>query len=155
MNKCTFVAALAALVAISPFGRAQVNQNGGSAPGDFTMERVLTLSSASAPTPPNFPPPVLAALQSGALELHQIFVYNSAQRTLEQSALVVPGGSPLPLPSPGSATVGDHYIVQVDSASITSSPGPSAVLVGHVTSNDVPTPFGTITGAIEIGRAHV
>jgi hypothetical protein len=148
MNKSTFVGALAVLVAISPFGRAQVNQKGGNAPGDFTIERVLTISSVSAPTAPNFPPPVLAAFQKGTIEIHQIFVYNSAQRTLEQSALVVPGNSPLPFPSPGSAPVGDHYIIQVDSASTTSSPSASAVLVGHVISNDVPTPFGDITGAI-------
>src|ERR1700693_3867987 len=115
MNKSTFVGALAVLVAISPLGRAQGNQNGRNAPGDFTIERVLTLSSVSAPTPPSFPAPVLAALQKGALELHQIFVYNSATRTLEQFAIVVPGNSPLPFPSPGSAPVGDHYILQIDS----------------------------------------
>jgi hypothetical protein len=90
----------------------------------------------------------LAAFQNGTLEAHQLFIYNSAQRTIEQFALIVPGKSPLPFPNPASATVGDHYIVHVDSASVSSQPGPSVTLTGRVLSNDVPTPWGDITGSI-------
>lgn len=123
-------------------------QTGANTVGDFTMERVLTLASVTSPTAPTLPPAVLAGLQSGALEIHQVFVYNSGQRTLEQTAFVVPGGSPLPFPNAGAAPLADHYIIQADSAGTTSTPGSSAVLVGHVTSNDAPTPWGNITGAI-------
>ncbi len=147
MNKFTFVGALAALLSISPLGRAQV-QNSDNAIGDFTLERVLTLSSVTSPTPPTFPPPVLAGLQNGTIEVHQTFVYNSAQRTIEETILVVPAKSPLPFPSPGTAPIGDHYIIHVDSARITSQPGASAVITGKVISNDAPTPWGDITGAI-------
>ncbi len=139
-----FVGVLAVAVAINSIARAQ---NSG-APGDFTIERVLGISSIIAPTAPNLPPPVLAGLQNGTLEVHQVFVYNSAQRTLEQTAFVVPGKSPLPFPSPGNAPLADHYIIRVDSASLTSQPGPSAVLTGKVISNDAPTPWGDITGAV-------
>jgi hypothetical protein len=147
MNKLTIVGALAVLVSISPLGRAQV-QNGDNAIGNFTIERVLTPSGVTAPTAPALPPPVLAGFLNGSLEIHQVFAYNSAQRTLEQTAFVVPGKSPLPFPSPGSVPLADHYIIQVDSARLTSQPGASAVLTGKVISNDMPTPFGDITGAI-------
>ena len=133
--------------AILGSGCALHAQTAGSTVGDFTIERVLTLASIIAPTAPNFPPPVLAGLQAGAIEIHQVFAYNSAKGTVEQTAFVVPGKSPVPFPSPGNAPVADHYIVQVDAASVTSSPSPSVVLIGHVTSNDVPTPWGNITGA--------
>ncbi len=145
MNKYTLVGALAALAAITPLAFAQDNQN---AIGDFTMERVLTPSGVTAPTAPALPPPVLAGFLNGSLEIRQVFAYNSAQRTLEQTAFVVPGKSPLPFPSPGSVPIADHYILHVDSARLTSQPGASAVLTGKVISNDMPTPFGDITGAI-------
>ena len=148
MKHFTFVGALAAVVAISPLGRAQDNQNGGTAPGDFTIERILTPAGVTAPTAPNLPPPVLAGFVNGSLEIRQVFTYNSAQRTLEQTAFVVPGKSPLPFPSPGSVPIADHYIIKVDTARLASQPGPSAVLTGRVTLNDTPTPFGDITGAI-------
>jgi hypothetical protein len=115
--------------------------------GDFTIERVLTLASIVAPTAPNFPPPVLAGLQAGAIEIHQVFAYSSAKGTVEQTAFVVPGNSPVPFPNPSAAPLADHYIVQVDASNVTSSPSPSVVLIGHVTSNDVATPWGNITGA--------
>ena len=131
------------LAALAPV-QAQTNTNG---PGDFMAERVLTLSSAVAPNPPNFPDAVLTALQNGVIELHQRFTYNSAQHTIEQLAFVVPANTPVPVPDPSGAPVGDHYIIQVDSAIISNSSHPSLVLAGHVTLNDVPTPFGDVTGA--------
>ena len=122
-------------------------QTAGNAVGDFTIERVLTIASITAPTAPNFPPPVLAGLQAGAIEVHQIFAYSSAKGIVEQTAFVVPGNSPVPFPNPSGAPLADHYFFQVDAASVTSSPSPSVVLIGHVTSNDVATPWGNITGA--------
>ena len=147
MNKFTFVGALAIVVATSPLGRAQV-QNGDNAIGDFTIERILTPSGVTAPAAPALPPPVLAGFLNGSLEIRQVFAYNSAQRTLEQTAFVVPGKSPLPFPSPGSVPIADHYILHIDTARLTSQPGASAVLIGKVILNDMPTPFGDITGAI-------
>src|ERR1039457_5204918 len=122
-------------------------QNSGSGVGDFTVERVLTLSSIISPFAPSFPDAVLAGIQNGTLEIHQLFIYNSAQRTMDQLAFVVPGKSPLPFPNPSAAPVADHYVVKIESASISSLPGPAVILAGHVTSNDTPTPFGNITGA--------
>ena len=116
--------------AILGSGCALHAQTAGSTVGDFTIERVLTLASIIAPTAPNFPPPVLAGLQAGAIEIHQVFAYNSAKGTVEQTAFVVPGKSPVPFPNPGNAPLADHYIVQVDAASVTSSPSPSVVLIG-------------------------
>jgi hypothetical protein len=140
MKLLRFFNTAALLAAFSAAGQAQV--------GDFTIERVLTLKSINSPIAPAFPPPVLTALESGALEVHQQFIYKSAPRMLEQNAFVVPGGSPVPFPSPASAPVADHYIVRVDSAVTTSQPGASAVLTGKVLSNSVPTPWGDITGAV-------
>ena len=122
-------------------------QNGANAPGDFLAERILTLSSIIAPTPPSFPDAVLAGLKAGAIEIHQRFTYNSAQRTLEQLAFVLPANSPVPFPDPSSAPVADHYLIQVENASISTSPRPSVILSGHVTLNDAPTPWGDVTGA--------
>jgi hypothetical protein len=140
MKLLRFLNTAALLAAFGAAGQAQV--------GDFTIERVLTLKSISSPTAPSFPATVLAALESGALEVHQQFIYKSATRMLEQNAFVVPGGSPVPFPSPASAPVADHYIMRVDSAVTTAQPGPSAVLTGKVLSNSVPTPWGDITGAV-------
>jgi hypothetical protein len=138
-----FASAGMALLAISSL-HAQVSPNG---VGDFTVERVLTLSSIISPFAPTFPDGVLAGLQSGAIEIHQRFTYNSAQRTMEQLAFVVPGKSPVPFPNAGAAPIADHYFVQVESSGRSTLPGPSVILSGHVTSNDAPTPWGDITGA--------
>lgn len=110
------------------------------------MERVLTLGGISAPAAPNLPPIVLNSLQTDAIEVHQVFVYNSAQRTLEQTSYVVPGHSAVPFPNLNKAPLNDHYVIQVDSVGLSQAHGTSAALVGHVISNDVPTPFGEITG---------
>lgn len=134
----------ATVLAIGPALHAQT---AGSAVGDFTIERVLTIASIVSPTAPNFPPPVLAGLQAGAIEIHQVFAYSSAKGIVEQTAFVVPGNSSVPFPNPSAAPVADHYFVQVDAADVTSSPSPSVVLIGRVTSNDVATPWGNITGA--------
>jgi hypothetical protein len=142
MKKCIAGAGMA-LLAIS----ALHAQNSGNGVGDFTLERVLALSGVISPYTPNLPDAVLAGIQSGALEIHQLFTYNSAQRTLDQIAFVVPGKSPLPFPNPSAATVADHYVVQIESVSISSLPGPNVIMAGHATSNDTPTPFGNITGA--------
>ena len=138
-----FAGAGMALLAIGSL-HAQTSGNG---VGDFTLERVLALSGVISPYAPNLPDAVLAGIQSGALEIHQLCTYNSAQRTLDELAFVVPGKSPLPFPNPSAAPVADHYVVQIDSASISSLPGPAVILAGHATSNDTPTPFGNITGA--------
>jgi hypothetical protein len=138
-----FAGAGMALLAISSLHA----QSSGNGVGDFTLERVLALSGVISPFAPNLPDAVLAGIQSGALEIHQLCTYNSAQRTLDELAFVVPGKSPLPFPNPSAAPVADHYVIQVDSASISSLPGPAVILAGHVTSNDTPTPFGDITGA--------
>jgi hypothetical protein len=157
MKKFTFVGAMAVLVAISPFGRAQVNENAPDVasdretsqhPCDFTIEHVIGLNSIISPKAPMLPAPVLADLQSGVLEIHQQFIYKSAGRTLEETAFVVPGGSLLPYPCPACAPVADHYLIHVDTAVTTQQPGASAVLTGKVISNDVPTPWGDITGAV-------
>src|SRR5450755_376800 len=90
-------------------------QSSGNGVGDFTLERILTLSSIISPLQPSFPDAVLAGIQNGTLEIHQLFTYNSAQRTMEQLAFVVPGKSPVPFPNPNAASVADHYFVQVES----------------------------------------
>jgi hypothetical protein len=122
-------------------------QTAPTTPGDFMIERVLTLAAAFAPTAPNFPAPVLAGLQNGVIEIHQRFTYTSAQHTLEQLAFVLPANSPVPFPNPGAAPVADHYTIQVDSVGLSTYPRPSINIVGHTVSNDAPTPWGDITGA--------
>jgi hypothetical protein len=132
-----------ALLAISSL-HAQSNANG---VGDFTLERVLALSGVISPYTPAVPDAVLAGIQNGTIEFHQRFVYSSADRTLEQFFLIVPANSPLPFPDLKSATVVDHYKVQIESTGVSSLPAPSVILSGHAISNDPPTPFGDITGA--------
>ena len=74
--------------------------------------------------------------------MHQVLAYNSAKRTLEQTSYMVPGKSPLPYPNLSSAQVIDHYVIQVDGVALSQAHSPHAALVGHVTSNDMITPFG-------------
>lgn len=137
--------ATAALLTAGQTIFAQAPQSG---VGDFTIQRAFGLSGVSAPTAPTLPPPVLAGLQNGTLEVLQVFTYNSAQGTLEQFAYVVPANSPLPISNLSAAPLADHYLVQVDRSTTTTMPGASAALAGHVTSNDMPTPFGNNTGAL-------
>ena len=122
-------------------------QNGGNGPGDFVVERVLTLTSILSSTAPGFPESILTGLTSGAIEIHQRFTYDSARQTLDQLAFVVPGRSPVPFANPGGAPVADHYVVQVERATLSSTPQPSINLMGRVISNDVPTPWGFVNGA--------
>ena len=140
-NRLISVQVLTAMAIVVPLYAQQ------NAPGDFLVERVFGLKGVMAATAPALPDVVLAGLQSGAIEIHQRFIYNSAQRTLEQLAFILPVGAPVPFPDASSAPVADHYIIQVESASIVSTPRPSLILAGHVISNDRPTPFGDITGA--------
>jgi hypothetical protein len=123
------------------------SQNSPSAPGDFIVERLLPLTAVIAPTPPSLPDAVLAGIKAGAIEIHQRFIYTSARGTLEQLAFVVPANSPVPFPNPSAAPVADHYLIQVESTSVSTSPHPSVILAGHAISNDAPTPWGDITGA--------
>ena len=59
-------------------------------------ERVLSLNFVLSPAPPNLPDAVLSGLQNGVIELHQRFTYNSAKRTIEELAFVVPANTPVP-----------------------------------------------------------
>ena len=144
MSKLTIITT-AVITLLAPLAPLRA-QNTSSGPGDFMAERIITLPYVVSPGPPNLPASVLAGLQNGVIELHQRFTYNSAQRTIEQLAFIVPANSPVPFPDPSGAPVGDHYIIQVDSASIANSSHPSLILTGHVTSNDIITPFGDNTG---------
>ena len=144
MSKLNIAGSIAALLAVLAPLHAQ---SGSTSPGDFMFERVLPLSGVIAPTPPSLPDAVLAGIKAGAIEIHQRFIYNSAQRTLEQLAFVLPANSTVPFPDPSAAPVADHYMIDVESVSISSSPRPSVILAGHASSNDVPTPWGDITGA--------
>ncbi len=143
MSRQLIAGSIVTLLAALPPLHAQNTANG---PGDFMAERVLSLNFVLSPAPPNLPDAVLSGLQNGVIELHQRFTYNSAKRTIEELAFVVPANTPVPMPDPSGAPVADHYIIQVDSATISSSSRPSLVLSGHTTSNDIPTPFGDITG---------
>ena len=67
------------VLAMAMFVPLYAQQN---APGDFLVERIITLKSVVAATAPALPDVVLAGLQSGALEIHQRFTYNSAQRLM-------------------------------------------------------------------------
>jgi hypothetical protein len=138
-----FAGAGMALLAISSL-HAQVSGNG---VGDFTIERIMALSGVISPYTPTLPDGVLAAIQNGVLEMHQRFIYSSAQRTIDQLFFVVPANSPLPFPNPPSASIADHYVVQIENTGVSLLPAPSVILAGHATSNDPPTPFGNITGA--------
>ena len=122
-------------------------QNSGNGVGDFTIERIMVLSGVISPYTPTLPDGVLAAIQNGVLEMHQRFIYSSAQRTIDQLFFVVPANSPLPFPNPPSASIADHYVVQIEHTGVSLLPAPSVILAGHATSNDPPTPFGNITGA--------
>jgi hypothetical protein len=143
MNKLQLIT----LAAVSAALTFPIQAQQSDALGDFTMERVLVLSQITAPTQPNLPDVILNSLASGAIELHQVFTYNSAQRTLEQWAYIMPGKSPVPSPTFANVPVGDHYIIQVDNVSVSQAHGPTVALTGHVIANDVPTPFGDIAGA--------
>ena len=141
MNKSIAIATFAALLSGTASLQAQ------NPVGDFTVERVQTLAGVISPNTPAVPDAVLAGVQNGTIEFHQRFVYSSANRTLEQFFWIVPANSPLPLPDTTSATLVDHYLVQIESSGVASLPAPSVILSGHAVANDPPTPFGNITGA--------
>jgi hypothetical protein len=83
---------LSLLYTAAVFASALSAQNGPSAVGDFTMERVITLASASAPNQPSFPAPVLAALQAGQIELHQALSLEEGRTPIQSSEKHVSAG---------------------------------------------------------------
>jgi hypothetical protein len=115
--------------------------------GDFSFEALIPLSGINSLTPPNVPQLVLNAIAGGALEVHQQYKYDSAQRLLKQVSFVLPGKSPMPTPSLGGIQLNDSFTIQVSSAIVINSPKPAVVLSGTVVSNDVETPFGGNLGA--------
>ena len=65
---------------------------------NFVEESVITEDQLTSQDAPALPDDLVAAIQSGSVELHQRLVIDSVQSTLSVKLIVLPSGSPLPTP---------------------------------------------------------
>lgn len=149
------VAALPLTMAV--FGETTSPATCKTAPTSLTalnVERVVPLSQILTTAPPNAPANVLAALASGALEIHQTLIYNPQLGTVTATVFLLPGGSPLPTPNLNFATgVVQSTTIQVNQILTSCNPSPALLVAGTVT-NSLSNAFGSQIGepaALAIG----
>src|SRR5689334_10082074 len=60
----------------------------------LNLERVIPLANVLTTFTPTAPASVLAAIAGGALEIHELMIFNAQLGTLTSTAFLVPAGSP-------------------------------------------------------------
>ncbi len=121
-----FLAFVVALVAVPAQGQTL---------GALSIERVISLANVHTLVTPNAPPDILAALASGALEVHERIAYNPQANTLTITDFLLPAKSPLPTPAGqdiSSATI-QVSVVSIDKIYVTTKPLGSVMINGTIT----------------------
>lgn len=140
MKPIFLVAALAAV------GFAQTTP---PVPLGFTLEHTVPLSQMISSTTPDLPAAVMAAVQSGALEVREQINYTQSQNTASVTIFTAAPGSPSPTPTAtlAGSMVLSVVVIAVDKVYSTLKPAPGLLLTGKVIGNAPPTPFGNASGA--------
>src|SRR5579884_250400 len=118
----------------------------------FQAERLVSLSNILTTMTPNAPANTLAALSGGALEIHEIIVYNPQQGTLTDTDMALKAGSPIPTPTSqltrGQLTSNtlNTFTMAVNQLITSCKPLPSGTFVGTITSSQTGV-FGNYTGS--------
>jgi len=119
----------------------------------LNFERVIPLADILYTLTPNAPVSLLAALAGGALEIHEILIYNPQLGTVTSTLFAVAAGSPLPTPNFNFTT----GVIQVSTVKVSQilfgcSPVPSMLIVGTgSTTSGVFGAYTNVPAAISIG----
>src|SRR5215469_122880 len=80
----------------------------------FNIERVLPLNAYLSSFTPTFPAHVSAGVNSGALEIRESIVYNTANQLLTLNQFTVQAGAPLPTTSLLPSSIFSILTIKVD-----------------------------------------
>lgn len=122
----------------------------------MNIERTLNLATSNTTLTPNIPASVASAISSGALEAREQLTFDSAANTVLVQQFTAQPGSPSPTPASGinGSSILTRATVKIDKTYFSCSPVPSMLIVGTISSNVPPSPFGTLSGtpvAISLG----
>jgi hypothetical protein len=114
----------------------------------LNIERVIPLADALTTVTPNADAATLAALAGGALEIHELLVYNTQTSTLTSTVFLLPAGSPTPSPAGTITTANTAMVITtlVSSWYASCVPTPSLLFVGKVIATS-----GTLYGPTLVG----
>ncbi len=115
--------------------------------GALTEESVIPQANVALTQNTSIAPDVLAAIQAGALEIHQLVNYYPDQGTLQLTGLVLPVGSPLATPILAWSKPIWSYTAQVQQVRLPTKPLRGVVLIGSVTAVAVSPTRMDMTGA--------
>ncbi|MEK7406555.1 MAG: PKD domain-containing protein [Acidobacteriota bacterium] len=117
---------------------------------EFMAEAVVQPNFLLTPTPPQFPPDLVAAISAGQLEIRARMTYSPAQKLLTVHVFLVPGGSPLPLPAAPPTTTPPTLALgtgKIESILISQKPAPNVLMTGAIVSTPViVSSFGDLNG---------
>jgi hypothetical protein len=113
----------------------------------FNIERVLPLNAYLSSFTPTFPAHVSAGVKSGALEIRESIVYNTANQLLTLNQFTVQAGAPLPTTSLLPSSIFSILTIKVANVYSSLTPTPSLMFDGTVATNSPASPFGNVTGA--------
>jgi len=119
----------------------------------LNFERVIPLADILSTLTPNAPASLLASIEGGALEIHEILIYNPQLSTITATLFTEAAGSPVPTPNFNFSTgVIQVTTYQIVGALFGCSPVPS-VLIGAwaSTANGVYGGFSNAPAGISIG----
>jgi hypothetical protein len=122
--------------------------------GAFSEESVVDPADIDAVTAAAIPSDVLASIQAGSQEIHQIANLNAAQNTLTINAFLEPAGSPVPTPAaniPASSLW--SYAVQVSNISVNSK-NSSVTMVGTVNQAGSSAALGSAGATLVFSAAY-
>ena len=114
----------------------------------LNIERVIPLADVLTTITPNADAATLAALAGGALEIHELLVYNTQTSTMTSTVFLLPAGSPTPSPA-GTITFANTAMVTtslISSWAASCVPTPSLIFHGTVIAG-----AGTLYGPTLVG----
>jgi hypothetical protein len=115
----------------------------------LNAESVLALNDLGATATPMFHPAIQSALTAGTLQLRQYVRYDPAAETVTVLQFTTAANAVMPTPDLGAIAndILTQYVIKVDRVYVSSTPSPSILLVGRVSSHVLPGPFGEFVGA--------
>jgi hypothetical protein len=115
----------------------------------LSAESSVTLDQFNATETPTVSPAVRSAIDGGALQVRQQFRYDPASQTVTVNLFTVQPAAPLPTPTTVNLqdSLLSSYMIRVDRVYHSSTPVPSVLMVGTITTNSTQDPHGNLAGA--------
>jgi hypothetical protein len=115
----------------------------------LSAESSVMLDQFNATQTPTVSPAVQSAIEGGALQVRQQFRYDPASQTVTVNLFTVQPAAPLPTPTAVNLqdSLLSSYMIRVDRVYHSSTPVPSVLMVGTITTNSTQDPHGNLVGA--------